>query len=214
MWGIIVIFNKIKEVYKLYCLKSKWRKINSHNETYLMKICNISNVRVGRDTYGYLEIYDWGSENERLEIGNFVSLANGVKFILGGNHKYDCLLTYPLKVMKLKEGIESYSNGPIIVEDDVWIGMNSIIMSGVRINRGAIIAAGSVVTKDVPPYAIVGGNPAKIIKYRFNEEIVNKMLTIDLKNVNDLFIRENIDLLYKEINGEIIDEIKSKMNIK
>lgn len=203
--------NKIKEFIKLLMLKKKWKKDNLHNGTYLVKLCDISKINVGKDSYGYLEIYDWGSENEELKIGNYVSIANGVKFILGGNHNYNYFLTYPLKVKKFNYKVEAYSNGPIIIEDDVWIGMNSIIMSGVRIGRGSIVAAGSVVTKDIPPYAIVGGNPAKIIKYRFEDKIINKLCKIDITNISDDFIFKNKDLFFRNIDDNLIEIIEEKL---
>lgn len=202
---------KILYYYKLFKLKKKWRNINLHNETIIKRLCNINNIKVGRNTYGELNIYDWGSENEGLKIGNFVSIAEGVKFILGGNHKYDILLTYPLKVKKFNDKIEAYSNGIIEIEDDVWIGTDAIIMSGVKVGRGAIIAAGSIVFKDVEPYSIVGGNPAKLIKYRFDQEVIRDIMKIDLNLINDKFIRENIDLLYTKVNQSTLTDIKMKI---
>ena len=206
-----MVINKIKEFIKLILLKKKWRKNNFHNNTHLIKLCDISKVTVGKDSYGYLEIYDWGSENEELIVGSFVSIANGVKFVLGGNHNYNYLLTFPVKVTKLNHRVEAYSNGPIIIEDDVWIGMDSIIMSGVRVGRGAVIAAGSVVTKNIPPYAIVGGNPSKIIKYRFEENIINKLLDLDINNINDDFILKNKDLFYKKVDNNLLEEIQENL---
>lgn len=79
---------------------------------------------------------------------------------------------------------EAYSNGPIVVSDDVWSGIDTMVMSGVTIGQGAVVAARSVVVKDVPPYAIVGGNPAKIIKYRFSSEIIEKLLKVNFKKLN------------------------------
>lgn len=197
-----MIFNKL---IKLYILKKKWRKKNFYNETTISRLCNIKNIQVGKLSYGQLNVYDWGTQGEGLEIGSYVSIANDVKFILGGNHRYDTISTFPFKVKLGKEKIEAYTNGKIIVEDDVWIGMGSIIMSGVKINKGAVIAAGSVVTKDVPPYAIVGGNPAKIIKYRFNEKTIKKIIGIefDLKKINN-----NIDGFYEKIDDNSIEKIK------
>lgn len=81
-----------------------------------------------------------------------------------------------------KAGI-AVAKGNIVVEDDVWIGENAIISSGVKIGQGAIVAAGAVVTKDVEPYAIVGGNPAKIIKFRFNENIREKLMKMNLDEI-------------------------------
>ncbi len=80
--------------------------------------------------------------------------------------------------------------GDIIIENDVWIGAKATVMSGVTIHNGAVVAAGSVVTKDVPPYAIVAGNPAKVVKYRFTEEQIKKLLQISWWNWGEARIRE------------------------
>ena len=112
------------------------------------------------------------------------------------------------KLMNDFSGIEAETKGKTIIEDDVWIGINSLILSGIKIGQGAVIAAGSVVTKDVPPYAIVGGNPAHILKYRFNNNIINKLLNIDFdkleyeKIIKELYIKvddKNIDKILKNI---------------
>lgn len=94
------------------------------------------------------------------------------------------------------------SIGPIIVEDDVWIATNALILSGVTIGRGAIVAAGAVVVKDVPPYAIVGGNPAKILKYRFPLEIRESLMKMDFSLLTKEYIEQNIDFFYSYISVE------------
>lgn len=192
---------------RLYNKKYFWRKKNKHNNTWIERNFNLDVVCVGKNTYGPLNVYTWGSNNEGLKIGSYVSIANDVKFILGGNHNYKTIMTYPFKVNFLGEYREAYSNGEIIIEDDVWIGMNSIIMSGVKIGKGAIVAAGSVVTKNVDAYAIVGGNPAKLIKYRFENEIIKELLKFNFNNLNDSYIKENINLFYDEVDKTLIKKI-------
>jgi len=201
---------KYKINYKIKLLKcmKKWRKLNSHNETRIVKCFDLSKAQVGKFTYGPLEIYEWGAENEKLVIGNYVSISDDVKFILGGNHKYTSISTYPFKVKFLGDKEEAYSNGPILIKDDVWIGMQCIIMSGTIIGKGAIIAAGSVVTKDVPEYAIVGGNPAKIIKYRFDTELINQVRNIDLIDIDEEVMKSNINILYKDLDENLLNDIK------
>ena len=95
---------------------------------------------------------------------------------------------------------EALSRGDIIVKDDVWIGENALIMSGVTLGQGCIVAAGAVVTKDVPPYAIVGGVPAKVIRYRFTEAQIEKLIQIDYSKLTDDMIREHIDELYQSVD--------------
>ena len=94
---------------------------------------------------------------------------------------------------------EAVSKGDIILDDDVWIGYRAIILSGVHIGQGAIIAAGAVVTKDVPPYAIVAGVPARIVKYRFSEDIIKDLEKIDFSLMTKDIIEKHIDELYTKV---------------
>lgn len=203
------MFSNIKYKIKLKFLKNKWRAKNGHNKTRIIKFCNIDNIKVGKHSYGPLQVYDWGTDGEGLKIGNFVSIADGVKFILGGNHKYNTLSTYPFNTIFYNGDVNKdlESKGIIEIEDDVWIGLNSIILSGVKIGKGAIIGAGSVVTKDVPPYAIVVGNPGKIVKYRFSEDIIEKLIKYNIGSLSEKNIKEKIDLIYEEITEENIGNI-------
>ena len=162
---------------KLNKFKRLWRKSNQHNSTRAVNIFwdGINNINVGRYSYGDLKVIRSDSKSE-LHIGDFVSIAPEVTFVLDSEHNIDTMSTFPFKSMVL--GInnpEVVSKGDIIVEDDVWIGHGAIILAGVRIVKGSIVAAGSVVTKDIPPCEIWGGNPAKKIKDRFDsEEAKNK----------------------------------------
>ena len=109
------------------------------------------------------------------------------------------------------EKCEAISKGDIIIYDDVSIGYGAIILSGVHIGQGAVVEAGSVVTKDIPPYAIVGGVPAKLIKYRYKPEMIEALLTIDYRKLNDEIIRNNIDKLYTELrNAEQLEWMPRK----
>lgn len=198
-----IILNKIKFI----LFKIKWKNQNKHNYITIKNIIPLNLVKVGKNSYGAIEVNYWGSNNEGLEIGNFVSIAKDVKFILGGNHEISTFTTYPFKVMTLKKEKEALSKGKIIVKDDVWIGMNSLILSGVVINQGAIVAAGSVITKDVPPYAIVGGNPAKILKYRFSTKMIEAMMKVDWEKVKIEKIEKVQTELYSKLNEEIYSKI-------
>ncbi|SUY32582.1 acetyltransferase [Clostridium perfringens] len=208
-----MIFKKLKSIFKLYNQKKQWRKINKHNYTSVNRITDLKKIRVGMKSYGPLNVYTWGTENEELIIGNYVSIASDVKFILGGNHRYDIFSTYPFKVKLGLEEIEAYSNGKIKICDDVWIGMNTTIMSGVTIGQGAIIAAGSVVTKDVEPYSIVGGNPCKLIKYRFDTDLINKIKNINMEELDSENIKKNIDIFYKSLDDSVLSEIIERTNL-
>ena len=130
-------------------------------------------------------LYHYLFTGDKLIIGKFCAIAKDVKFIMNGaNHKISGLSTYPFSIFgngweKVipKPGELPYK-GDTVVGNDVWIGYDAIIMPGVHIGDGSIIAAKSVVTKDVLPYTIVGGNPAKIIKTRFDELTIKKLLDI------------------------------------
>jgi acetyltransferase-like isoleucine patch superfamily enzyme len=184
-----------------------WRFLNLHNETILSGNVSVRKVLVGMYSYGVINAQSWQGDDEALFIGNFVSIAENVVFILGGNHPYKNFSTFPVKVKFFNHDVESLSKGPIVVEDDVWIGWGAIIMSGVKIQQGAVIAAGSVVTKDVPAYSVVAGNPARVIKKRFSDDIIKKMLKVNFYNIN----KENFVKLgaraYEDLNDKNIEEI-------
>lgn len=190
--------------------KLKWKKKNKHNYTYIDGTFDITKVKIGNKTYGKINAITYENQQEYLSIGAFCSIAENVTFLLGGEHSYRNIMTYPFKVKCLNEHVESFSKGPIIVEDDVWIGYGSIILSGVKIGQGAIIGAGSVVSRDIPPYAIYAGG--KIIKNRFDEEVVQELLKLNLKNIVEEKISENVQTLYTELNKtnykEVIEGVK------
>ncbi|WP_282054685.1 CatB-related O-acetyltransferase [Maribacter luteus] len=133
--------------------------------------CTINHSHVG--SYSYI---NFGTLIQNSTIGNYCSIAHGVKMGLG-SHPLHLFSTSPifykkqnaLGVQVLNEDVEFQEYAPITIGNDVWIGANAIIMDGVKIGNGAVVAAGAVVSKDVPAYAIVGGVPAKLIKYRFDE---------------------------------------------
>jgi tetrahydrodipicolinate N-succinyltransferase len=116
-------------------------------------------------------------------------------------------MNYPIRVKYEKEEHEAYSNGSIIIEDDVWIGMNSTILSGVTVGKGAVIAYGSVVVKNVPPFAIVGGNPAKLIRYRFNEDLISRLTEINYTEIQENKINQNLELLSQDLDKAILEDI-------
>lgn len=201
---ISILINKIKQIKH----KKQWRKRNCHNTTIAATLFDFDSVIVGKNTYGALYVLNYG-EKEKLQIGSYCSIGPDVMFILNADHPTKNLSTFPFRVKCLNQYREGTSKGDIIVEDDVWIGYRSTIMSGVHIGQGAIIAAGSVVTKDVEPYAIVGGVPAKVIKYRFSDEIIEKLLKIDFSLLDYELVKKNIDYLYEELTSDNIDMILS-----
>ena len=177
----------------------KWRKLNAHNYTsYACIIGDMNKIHVGKYTYGDIYVASPNTSYE-IFIGNLCSIGGNVKFLLGIDHPTNLISTYPFKKTILESGIDAISKGDIIIDDDVWIGENAIILSGVHIGQGAVVAAGAVVTKDVPPYAVVGGVPAKIIKYRFEENVINELLKVDFSKLTWEEIEKHQDELYTEL---------------
>lgn len=158
---------------------------------------NRPNISVGAYTYGVpiLRIFE---PDEKISIGKFCSIADNVQIFSGGNHRPDWVTTYPFnKIISEFNIIEGHpaTKGPVIIGNDVWLGSACKIMSGVTIGDGAVVAANALVTKDVPAYAIVGGVPAKVIDYRFNEEIRKKLLEIKWWDWEDKDIFHAVPLL-------------------
>ncbi len=201
-----MFLNKIKRIR----FDKKWRKMNPNNQTTSANMFDTSLVFVDDYSYGGLNVVSFSNQN-KLKIGKFCSIAENVVFLLNGEHYTNHLSTYPFKVRMLNEQSESFGKGDIVLEDDVWIGYGSIILSGVRIGKGSIIAAGSIVTKDVEPYSVVGGNPAKLIKKRFSDNVINKLMKFDYSLINKDNIRNIIDVMYQEINDDNVDDIINKI---
>lgn len=187
--------------WELTKFQKTWKKRNSHNRTAAMNRFPMECVSVGKGTYGELHILSYLPEAEKLVIGNYVSLAPNVQFILSGNHQTNTLFTYPIRSTLNGRHCpeDSLSKGPIIIEDEVWIGYGAIILSGVTIGKGSIVAAGSVVTRDVPAYAIVGGNPAHIIRYRVPEEVIPVISSFSMNDLEEDTIKRHLNDLYKPL---------------
>lgn len=139
-----------------------------------------AHVDIGRHTYGAETAHFFKpSEGSSIRIGNFCSIAAETVFLGISERATDLPSLYPFRT-KFNTGPKKYfdakEKGPTVISHDVWFGRGSTILSGVTIGTGAIIGAGSVVTKDVPPYAIVAGSPAEIKKYRFNDEDIRLLL--------------------------------------
>ena len=158
---------------------------------------------VGSYTYGHdgIKIIH-GNEGKTLRIGKFCSIAEGVTVFLGANHRVDWFTMFPFGHYKenefpkvKKEHGHPTSKGDITIGNDVWVATNAVIMSGVTIGDGAVIGAYSIVTKNVPPYTIVAGNPAKQIRKRFSDEVINKLLELKWWDMEENKINEISDIL-------------------
>lgn len=198
----IPVLRSITRLHLKNAFAKAWRDKNPHNLTEVgNREFPINVVTVGNASYGMLHVQSlFEQEGEKLTIGNYVSIGPGVQFLLGVNHQTKTFTTYPLYSRLIAaSNKDALNNGPIVIEDEAWIGTDAIIMSGVTIGKGAMIAAGSVVTKDVPPYAIVGGVPAQLIRYKFSEEIIKILHPIYLNDLSKEFLINNMDAFYKEI---------------
>lgn len=189
---------RILDRFNLILFRKRWREKNRFNTTIAINLFDIDSVIIGKNTYGGIAVLNY-NDFYKLTIGNFCSIATDVMFILDADHYTNHISTFPFKVKLLGEKQEGVSKGDIVVDDDVWIGYGATIMSGVHIGQGAVVAAGAVVTKDVPPYAIVGGVPAKVIKYRFEPEMIEELLKIDYAKLSKEDIEKHIDDLYTEL---------------
>ncbi|MFH1425975.1 MAG: CatB-related O-acetyltransferase [Candidatus Kerfeldbacteria bacterium] len=148
---------------------------------FMNKNSRYNRFDIGDFTYGHPNIHEWGSDCT-LRIGKFCSISREVDILLGGNHRVEWISTYPLHhLADCKDSLTAdpiQTNGDITIGNDVWIGRRAIILSGVTIGDGAVVGAGAVVTKSVEPYTIVGGNPARVIRKRFDDSTIAKLLEL------------------------------------
>lgn len=160
-------------------------------------------------------LYHYPINHDKLQIGKFCSIACGAKFLFNSaNHTLSSLSTYPFPLFFEEWGLEKKdvtnawdNKGDIVIGNDVWIGYEAVVLAGVTIGDGAIIGTRAVVTKNVPPYTIVGGVPAKPIKKRFSEETISALLEIQWWNWSKERIARNIGA----IQCGNIEQLKQEM---
>lgn len=202
----------IKSIKKLKICKSL-KKGNSLKERY-------PQYEIGRGTYGIQEIQNWG-EGAEFKIGAFCSVASGVKIFLGGEHRTDWVTTFPFNILwKSTLDISGHpkTKGDVIIGNDVWIGTDAIILSGVVIGDGAVVGARSVVTKNIEPYTIYAGNPARKIGRRFEDRIIQELLDLkwwdfrdrDIEKLLPLMLNDDIQLFIRK--ARMLKEKSIKMN--
>lgn len=197
-----------KIIFKIFSINS-----NFENLKYLI---NNKRLFIGEYTYQWqsLIIDEYVGSEAKVSIGKFCSIAKNVRIITGGIHPTDWISTFPFRNQfnlpgKNRDGMPK-TNGDIIVGHDVWIGTGVTILSGVKIGNGAVVATGAVVTKDIPAYAIVGGVPAKVIKYRFTPNQIKDLEMINWYDWNIEKIKDNIHLLSSSSIEEFISVHKIK----
>lgn len=203
---------------------------NDDRIVYLKNVITKPNIEVGdytiyndfvhdpRDFEINNVLYHYPINGDKLKIGRYCSIACGSKFLFtSGNHALASLSTYTFPIFYEEWGLDAKdicgawdNKGDIIVGNDVWIGFEAVILSGVTIGDGAIIGARAVVTKDVPPYTIVGGVPAKPIRKRFDDRTIEKLLSLRWWDRDETTVKKaipairsgNVDALEKELNND------------
>ena len=194
-------------------MKDKIYPRTSDKQTvYLKNVVNNANIEIGdytmyndfvQDPIDFQKnnvLYHYPVNQDKLKIGKFCSIACGAKFLFtSGNHTLKSLSTYPFPIFFEEWGLDGKdicdawdNKGDIVIGNDVWIGFEAVILSGVTIGDGAVIGSRAVVTKDVEPYTIVGGVPAKPIRKRFDEQTIEKLEKIGWWDWSEEQIRQNI----------------------
>jgi acetyltransferase-like isoleucine patch superfamily enzyme len=168
----------------------------------------LARYAIGEHSYAdeELEVVSFG-EGSMLHIGKYCSIARGVTILLGGEHRPDWVTTYPFSALRADARHHighPRTKGDVVIGHDVWIGTRSLILSGVSIGDGAVLGAGSVVTKDVAPYAIVAGNPARQVRERFSQAQREALLEIAWWNWPEDKVRDAWPLLLSSAIDEFI----------
>lgn len=177
-------------------------------------------ISVEKYTYGYehIRVVSFG-EGATLEIGKYCSIAVNTTIFLGGNHRHDWATTFPFAHQFPNDprvnDIMGHpaTNGDVIIGNDVWIGDSATIMSGITIGDGAVIAANSHVVKDVKPYEIVGGNPAGNIRFRFDQSVIDLLMTLQWWNLPNDTILDIASELSQPPSEEILRQVINKVTI-
>jgi chloramphenicol O-acetyltransferase type B len=162
-----------------FLIHMKRRLLKSHDPADDLLAPRYPHHDIGIGSYGGLNIL-FDNAGSKLRMGKYCSVAMNVKVFLGGSHRSDWVTTYPFYMFDkaFSRPTTGASKGDVIIGNDVWLGRDSTIMSGVTIGDGAVVGAGAVVAKDVPPYGIVVGNPSKIVRFRFPDAVVGRLLAV------------------------------------
>ena len=182
------------------------------NYEFLNEDPRYAQYSIGDFSYGGpLNVENWRAA-ATLKIGKFCSIGPDVTVFLVGEHRTDWATTYPFYLPPFSEAFErfyggrSVTKGNVTIGNDVWIGQGATILSGVKIGDGAVVGACSVVTRDVPPYAIVAGNPSRLIRMRFDQETVDSLLKIKWWDWDLQRIRDNMSLLLSDNMEDFIEK--------
>lgn len=189
---------------------------NTMNYSFMNKNPQYAKHKIGRYTYGTPRIEDCWNHPVTLTIGSFCSIANGVTIWLGGNHHNEWVSTsnlndyfnYDPNKHTRRRFYQTGVKGDIIIGNDVWIGSDATILSGLTIGDGAVVGAKSVVANNIPPYSVAVGNPARVVKKRFTDEQIQKLLEIKWWNWDEEKIKVNIPLILSSNIDDFISKCK------
>jgi acetyltransferase-like isoleucine patch superfamily enzyme len=156
-----------------------------------------------------------GTKRPHILIGRYCSISTGVTFLVNGDHRLDWASTHPFRDFRSLPGAGTTGHprptGPIIIGNDVWIGHGAMILGGVTVGDGAVVGAGATVTRDVPPYAVVAGNPATVSRLRFPEPVIERLCALRWWELNDDDVIELIDVLNDELD---IDRLEAAVHAR
>ena len=200
---------------------------NVNTVTYIKPTIKNPNIIVGEFSYYAGENFEaqvthhYDFNGDKLVIGKFCQIAEGVEFVMNGaNHKMNCVSTFPFYIFegwqesaKAPELSEMPLKGDTIIGNDVWIGQNATILPGVHIGDGAIIGLNSTVASDIPPYSIAVGNPARVVKKRFDDELIFLMLKLKWWNKSIEEIKILIPMLMSSDLGQVKRKIKNLLSL-
>jgi acetyltransferase-like isoleucine patch superfamily enzyme len=202
---LVKLANRIKRLFQ--------RNPESPNYFYTADDPKYQIFKIGKHTYGKPTVECFWENLATLKIGKYCSIAGDVVIFLGGEHRSDWVTTYPFNVLEpTAKSIQGHpwSRGDVNIGNDVWIGTGAFIRSGVTIGSGAIIGAKSVVTKNVEAYEIVAGNPARTIRKRFSDKIIQELLEISWWDWPEEKVRAEISFL---LSNNIEDFIRRNRNV-
>jgi acetyltransferase-like isoleucine patch superfamily enzyme len=169
------------------------------NFYYTKQLVDHPQIEVGEYTYGAPKIMWLHDKNTKVTIGKFCSIASDVVMYAGGNHRVDFISTYPFASLPSDwpgaQGETPVSKGNIHIGNDVWLGIGARILSGVTIGHGAVIGAHALVAKDVPPYGIAVGNPARVTKKRFDDKTIQRLLDLAWWDWDSEKIKRNVHII-------------------
>ena len=214
MKKLLRLIKKIQGIIKNLVFESPSGDAFLPSEQLLSLNPSLSSYSIGKFSYGVpapVVLADPYTSQSKLKIGKFCSIAQDVKILLGGEHRIDWVTTYPFsQIFKEFKQFKGHpkTKGSVTIGNDVWIGFGAFILDGVSIGDGAIVGAHSVVTKDVAPYTVVAGNPAVMIKKRFDQTTIDKLLQLKWWDWDFQKIRENMPLLLSNRINEFIEKNK------